>query len=131
MTKQRTQTFFDGNANVVKHVRMEDPFCNNLRKLFKINSKTHGINFSRDSVYLCTEGPRFETNAEIKMMKIMGADVVGMTSVPEVVLAKELGICYASIGFIVNMGTGIENSMFKDHEIENVLNKHKKKLKLN
>ena len=41
------------------------------------------------------------------MMNLLGADVVGMTSVPEVVLAKELGICYASVGFIVNMGTGL------------------------
>ena len=56
------------------------------------------------------------------------ADVVGMTSVPEVVLAKELGICYASVGFIVNMGTGLEDSPFLNNNIEELLLTNKEKI---
>ena len=109
-THQRTQTFFDGNSGLVKHVKMDDPYCKNLRKIIKDNASKLSINFRKYSVYICSEGPRFETKAEIKMMILMVPDIVGMTNVPEVFLAKELGICYASIGFIVNMGTGLENS---------------------
>ena len=111
-TNQRAQTFFDGNSNGVKHVKMDDPYCKNLRKFLKLNAKKHGIHLSKDSIYVFTEGPRFETKEEIKMMQSTGADVVGMTSLPEVVLAKELGICYASLGLVLNMATGIGNKTF-------------------
>ena len=107
LTHQRTQTFFDGNTGLVKHVKMNDPYCKNLMKITKDNTSKHSINFGKDSDYICSEGPRFETTAEIKMMNLMGSDIVGMTNVPELVLAKELGICYASISFIVNMRTGL------------------------
>ena len=126
MTHQRSQTFFEGNSSAVKHVKMDDPYCKNLRKILKGNARKHSINFGIDSVYICTEGPRFETKAEIKMMNLLGADVVGMTSVPEAVLAKELGICYASVGFIVNMGTGLES--FSDEGIQEIMLKKRDKI---
>lgn len=128
LTHQRSQTFFDGNSSEVKHVQMGDPYCKNLRKIMKDQANKYGINFVKDSVYACTEGPRFETKTEIKMMSFLGADVVGMTSVPEVVLAKELGICYASVGFIVNMGTGLEDSPFINDNIEEILVTNKDKI---
>tara|TARA_Y100001970_G_C14069968_1_gene768895 strand:- start:6 stop:785 length:780 start_codon:yes stop_codon:yes gene_type:complete len=125
-TKQRHQTFFDGDANGVKHVKMADPYCKYLRNIIKLQAKKNYLELGKDCIYICTEGPRFETKAEIKMMQLMGADVVGMTSVPEVILAKELGICYASIGLVVNMATGIGNSLYEEHEFEKVLTKNKK-----
>jgi len=128
MTHQRSQTFFEGDSSAVKHVKMDDPYCKNLRKILKRNAKKNSINFGIESVYICSEGPRFETKAEIKMMNFLGADVVGMTSVPEVVLAKELGICYASVGFIVNMGTGIGDSSFLDGGIEKIMSKKREKI---
>ena len=128
MTQQRSKTFFDDNYSGVKHVKMDDPYCKHLRKIMKDHALKHRINFAIDSVYLCTEGPRFETKSEIKMMNLLGADVVGMTSVPEVVLAKELGICYASVGFIVNMGTGIGNNSITDEKINEIISKKKDKI---
>lgn len=59
------------------------------------------------------------------MMRQWGADVVGMTSVPEVVLAKELGMCYASVGFVVNMATGLESGPIQLAEIEEMLSRNK------
>ena len=69
--------------------------------------------------------PLVSTEAEIKMMRLLGADVVGMTSVPEVVLAKELGMCYASVGIVVNMATGMESGPIQLEEIDEMLS-HKK-----
>ena len=125
MTKQRHLTFFDGSADGVKHVNMDDPYCRNLRKLFRMKANKNNVNFKGDAVYVCTDGPRFETEAEIKMMRLLGADVVGMTSVPEVVLAKELGMCYASVGIVVNMATGMESGPIQLEEIDEMLS-HKK-----
>ncbi len=59
-------------------------------------------------IYACTEGPRLETAAEIQAFKRMGADVVGMTLVPEVLLAREAGIAYGSLAYVTNYATGLE-----------------------
>jgi len=90
----------------------------------------HDVQFKGNAVYICTEGPRFETEAEIKMMREWGADVVGMTSVPEVVLAKELGLCYASVGFVVNMATGMESGPIQLESIGEMLARNKEKVNL-
>ncbi len=128
MTKQRPLTFFEGGTDKVKHVNMDDPYCVNLRKHLREAAKLHKIQFKGNAVYLCTEGPRFETEAEIKMMQKWGADVVGMTSVPEVVLAKELGMCYASVGFVVNMATGMESGPIQLESIGEMLARNKEKV---
>jgi 5'-methylthioadenosine phosphorylase len=83
-----------------------------------------------NAVYIYTEGQRFETEAEIKMMREWGADVVGMTSFPEVVLAKELGLCYASVGFLVNMATGMESCPIQLESIGEMLARNKEKVNL-
>jgi len=125
MTKQRPLTFFEGDSEGAKHVNMDDPYCRNLRQQLTETAIQHKVHFTGDAVYICTEGPRFETEAEIKMMRQWGADVVGMTSVPEVVLAKELGMCYASVGFVVNMATGLESGPIQFAEIEEMLSRNK------
>ncbi len=130
MTKQRPLTFFEGGSEGAKHVNMDDPYCANLRKHLLEAAKRHDVQFKGNAVYICTEGPRFETEAEIKMMREWGADVVGMTSVPEVVLAKELGLCYASVGFVVNMATGMESGPIQLESIGEMLARNKEKVNL-
>ena len=125
MTRQRPLTYFEGGSDGAKHVNMDDPYCRNLRRLLTNTAIQHKVHFIGDAVYICTEGPRFETEAEIKMMRQWGADVVGMTSVPEVVLAKELGMCYASVGFVVNMATGMESGPIQLTEMEVMLSRNK------
>ena len=106
-TKGRIQTFYEGAAGVA-HVSMAEPYCPMLRARLKEQAARMNLELRPEAVYVCTEGPRFETAAEIRFYRTAGGEVVGMTSVPEVVLAKELGICYASVGIVTNMATGME-----------------------
>lgn len=126
-TKSRPVTFFEGGDEPVKHVDMSDPYCKNMREQFYTISKDVGLDIKGDAVYVCTEGPRFETGAEIKMYKNNGGDVVGMTNVPEVVLAKELAMCYCTVGIITNWCTGIKGEIAL-HDIQGAMNKNKEKI---
>ena len=67
--------------------------------------------------YVCTEGPRFETPAEIKMFHMLGGDTVGMTNVPEVNLANEAEMAYATISMITNYAAGISESALTHSEV--------------
>jgi 5'-methylthioadenosine phosphorylase len=106
-TKSRSQTFYEGGQKGVLHVDMTDPYCSAVRQVILDASERLGFPVKDGACYVCTEGPRFETPAEIRMFQRLGADLVGMTSVPEVVLARELGMCYASIGMVTNEAAGI------------------------
>ncbi|MCY0881312.1 MAG: S-methyl-5'-thioadenosine phosphorylase, partial [Firmicutes bacterium] len=69
------------------------------------------------AVYVATEGPRFETPAEIRAYRKLGGDVVGMTGVPEVVLARELNLCYAVLGFVTNWAAGMAPKALDETEL--------------
>ena len=73
MTKQRPLTFFEGGLEGAKHVNMDDPYCANLRKHLLETAKRHDVQFKGNAIYICTEGPRFETESEIKMMREWGS----------------------------------------------------------
>jgi len=106
-TKNRPQTYYEGGEQGVLHVDMTEPYCSTVRQSIMGASEHLGFAVKNGACYVCTEGPRFETPAEIRMFQRLGADLVGMTSVPEVVLARELGMCYASIGMVTNEAAGI------------------------
>jgi len=106
-TKSRPQTFYEGGKQGVLHVDMTEPYCSAVRRVIMDASEQLGFALKNGACYVCTEGPRFETPAEIRMFQRLGADLVGMTSVPEVVLARELGMCYASIAMVTNEAAGI------------------------
>lgn len=126
-TKSRPITFFEGGDEPVKHTDMRNPYCKNLRNKFYEFAKYESINIKGDAVYICTEGPRFETDHEVRMYKSLGGDVIGMTNVPEVVLAKEIGMCYATIGIITNWCTGIGGDITL-HYIQGTLSENKEKI---
>jgi 5'-methylthioadenosine phosphorylase len=107
-TRSRPSTFY-GEGEVV-HTDMTEPFCESLRKCV-LSAKPAGMKIHEKGTYVCAEGPRFETAAEIRAYSAMGGDVVGMTLVPEVVLARELGICYAGIAVITNYAAGISKKV--------------------
>jgi 5'-methylthioadenosine phosphorylase len=75
-------------------------------------------------VYVCTEGPRFETSSEIGMFSILGGDVVGMTNVPEVVLARELEMCYASVAMVTNYAAGISSTKLTHAEVMEIMSQN-------
>lgn len=106
-TKVRRQTFYEGGPAGVVHCDMTVPYCPNLRALISQVGETRQIATFNGGTYVCTEGPRFETAAEIKMFKSLGGDLIGMTSVPEVNLSRELGLCYANLSVVTNFAAGI------------------------
>ncbi|KRQ88115.1 S-methyl-5'-thioinosine phosphorylase [Caloramator mitchellensis] len=121
-TKQRPLTFFEGDSGVV-HVDMTNPYCIDTREhILKVCQDLNIIHFDKGT-YVCTEGPRFETPAEIKMYKMLGADVVGMTNVPEVILAREANLCYATVAMVTNYAAGISESALTHKEVtDNMVN---------
>jgi 5'-methylthioadenosine phosphorylase len=116
LTKNRVQTFFEGEEGVV-HIDMTDPYCNRLRRQLVEVAARNGIPVHDGGVYVCTEGPRFETRAEIRAYASWGGDVVGMTSVPEVVLAKEARLCYATVAIVTNYCSGISPHALTHQEV--------------
>jgi 5'-methylthioadenosine phosphorylase len=93
-TKHRILTFFEDK---VIHTPMADPFCVQLRKLMSESAKELNLSHHDKGTMITIEGPRFSTRAESHMFRGFGADVINMSTVPEVILARELGICYQSI----------------------------------
>jgi 5'-methylthioadenosine phosphorylase len=99
-TKGRSNTFYDGA--VVGHFSLADPFCPELRKLSVETAKELNIPFHGSATYVCVEGPRFSTRAESRLFRAWGAEIIGMTLVPEVSLARELGICYTTLATVTD-----------------------------
>ena len=93
-TKQRNLTFFEDKA---VHTAMAEPFCPQLREILITAAKNLNLAHHETGTMLTIEGPRFSTRAESRYFKSLGADVINMSTVPEVILARELGICYASV----------------------------------
>lgn len=93
-TKHRPLTFFEDK---VIHTPMSEPFCANLRDRLVATAKSLKLNYHPKATMITIEGPRFSTRAESHMFRSWGADVINMSTVPEVILARELGICYQSI----------------------------------
>ncbi len=121
-TKTRPLTFFEGGELGVLHVDVSEPYCPDLRKTIKMGAKGLGLNLKEGGVYVCTEGPRFETPAEIEMYRILGGHLVGMTGVPEVVLARELGLCYATMALVTNEAAGISQEPLTHAEVIATMN---------
>ncbi len=119
-TTGRASTFFDAPGNL-KHVEMGDPYDPQLRAAIVDAASSVRVPIKVGGTYCSTNGPRFETKAEIAMMRRLGGDLVGMTGCPEVVLANELGIPYASIGVISNLAAGLSAEEFTLEEIMQVL----------
>ena len=119
-TVLREKTFFN---DTVIHTDMTKPYCSYLRNL--IISTGDVI---PNGTYVCTEGPRFETPAEIKMFQKLGGDVVGMTGLPEIILAREKNICYSSICIVSNYGAGISPNKISMEEVLEIMDKKNKEL---
>ncbi len=108
-TKLRHTTFYDGPP--VTHVDLSHPYCPQIRRLLIETADKMEFNVQNKAVLICTEGPRYETPAEIRMFRLLGCDVVGMTGIPEAVLARELEICYSSICYVSNMAAGMQERL--------------------
>lgn len=128
-TKGRPSTFYDGGEAGVVHVDYTEPYCPELRRLLLRAAKEASICLFPRATYVCTEGPRYETPAEIRMFQRLGGDLVGMTNVPEVVLAREAEICYAAIALVTNWAAGISPTPLTHREVVEAMAANTEKLR--
>lgn len=120
-TKNRLGTFYDGGDMGVVHRDMSSPYCRESRQRLWEAAQPLQVPLTMGGVYVCTEGPRFETPAEIRAFRALGGDLVGMTGVPEVALARELDMCYVSIGLVTNYAAGMSEAPLSHHEVVEVM----------
>ena len=125
----RKHTFFDGIKNPVKHIDFTFPFDNNLRNNFLEVSKLLNLNYHMNAVYASVQGPRLESIAEINRYENDGANIVGMTGMPETSLAKEIGLNYALICPVANHASG--RGLNKDGVTHEEISMNSKKMALN
>jgi 5'-methylthioinosine phosphorylase len=110
-THTRPLSFFD-EADAWVRVDLTEPFCGEMRRaLIDAAGPIFGDHLARHGIFLCAEGPRFETPAEIRMFRQWGADIIGTPLVPEVILAREAEMCFASIAPIINFASGLAPSV--------------------
>ncbi len=147
-TKVRPNTFYEGEYTIydetddkddlvmeylrnnrVVHIDMTEPFCEEMRNTLIKSCSKLGYRFYSRGCYVATEGPRLETSAEIKAFSLLGADVVGMTLVPEIVLARELNIHFASINVITNLAAGIKGDRLTSDEVIEMMSQKQEELK--
>ncbi len=147
-TKSRPSTFYEGvyskvdeedtNHDLVSeylrdkrvvHIDVTEPFCPTLQESMKTSLEKLGFNYLSNATYAATEGPRLETAAEIKSLSLLGADIVGMTLVPEIVLARELAMHFVSLSVITNLAAGISRDRLTSDEVIEMMHQRNKDIK--
>lgn len=108
-TTKREQSFY--TRNKVCHISVAEPMCPEMRQTLIAIAKDIDIRAHPAGTYVCIEGPRFSTKAESKLFRSWDADVIGMTLVPECVLAREAELCYSSISTVTDY------DVWKDHVV--------------
>jgi 5'-methylthioadenosine phosphorylase len=121
MTRQRKTTFYDGPK--VAHVSMADPFCSEMRGAACGIIKKLRMRFHDKGTYVCVEGPRFSTRAESNVWRLMKADIIGMTLVPEVVLAREKEMCYLTIATVTDYDCWRASEAVSAEEVKRAMQK--------
>ncbi|MCG6887761.1 MAG: S-methyl-5'-thioinosine phosphorylase [Proteobacteria bacterium] len=121
-TWSRTNTFFEDSLSTVVHVDFTEPYCEVVRQHLIKGARKADLALIDQATYGATQGPRLETAAEVDRLERDGCDIVGMTGMPEAVLARELDLCYASVSLVVNRAAGRGTGAITMEEIEQNLN---------
>lgn len=104
-TRHRPPTLYRDDG--FSFVDMTNPYCARLRAHINDAAQQTGVSVHDGGCYVGLDGPRFETAAEVRMFRILGGDVVGHTGATEAIMAREAGLCYASIGIVTNIAAGL------------------------
>jgi 5'-deoxy-5'-methylthioadenosine phosphorylase len=122
-THGRAASYFSNGDKPVTHLDFTFPYCQAMRAALLQAAAQAGISLRDGGVYGAVQGPRLETAAEINRMERDGNDMVGMTGMPEAYLARELELCYATVGAVVNYaaGRGLSADGIHMEEIQSVL----------
>jgi 5'-methylthioadenosine phosphorylase len=121
LTHGRKNTFFD-EAGKVRHIDVSEPFSSQLRSHLQKALVDENVLFHPSAVYICTNGPRYETPAEIKAYSTMGATIVGMTIATEAILSAELEIPFCALAVITNHAAGVAKKKLKHEEVISIFN---------
>lgn len=125
LTRGRAGTFYDEE---VVHIDLSAPYCPEVRGAL-LEAVKAVLGRAPEGVYGCTDGPRFETPAEIRMLRTLGCDVVGMTGCPETALARELELCYASVCTVTNYAAGLGEEKLTATEVLEVVRRNEENLR--
>lgn len=130
-TYNRQQTFYDGPR--VVHISSADPYCSDLREHSIAVARELGIEVHQRGTVVVIQGPRFSTRAESQWFSRQGWEVINMTQYPEVVLARELAMCYVNIALITDYDAGLEGehgiAPVSVVEVVNVLNDNNERVR--
>jgi 5'-methylthioadenosine phosphorylase len=121
MTKDRDSTFYDGGGDEVVHIDFTEPYCPELRESIFGAGRKSGVELKKSGTYVCVNGPRLETKAEIEFFSGIGGDVVGMTAMPEASLAREAELCFAGVTVVTNYAAGIKEKRLTTTEVIEVM----------
>lgn len=113
----RQHTFFTGQHALDKHVDFTWPYDRELGTVLLQCAHMLDLPVEQGAVYACTQGPRFETAAEIRRLKQDGCDIVGMTGMPEAGLARELGLRYSCLALVVNKAAGLGTDVIAHEDV--------------
>ncbi|MEX0900179.1 MAG: S-methyl-5'-thioinosine phosphorylase [Gammaproteobacteria bacterium] len=105
-TTGRACTFFEQDLEMVTHIDFTEPYDAELRSALLAGATAAGVGMIEGGVYAAVQGPRLETAAEVNRLEGDGADMVGMTGMPEAALARELGVAYATLAVVSNRAAG-------------------------
>ncbi len=118
-TTDRASSFYPMDGKLA-HVDVTDPYCATLHKYLSEGACDMGLDLHRGATYACFSGPRFETKAEIEMVRRLGGHLVGQTNYPECILARELAMCYATVGVVSNLAAGMKSELTTTEVMENL-----------
>lgn len=123
----RQSTFFEDNK--VAHIDFTEPYCARMRKLIMSAAEKVRVAVKNSGTYICVNGPRLETAQEIRHFSMIGADVVGMTGMPEAVLAREAEICLCGVAVVTNYAAGISKEKLTVTEVVETMKQANDRLK--
>jgi 5'-methylthioadenosine phosphorylase len=120
-TNGRIDTFYDGP--IVTHVSSAEPYCPQLRALAAAATRQNAIPIHETGTSVVIQGPRFSSKAESRWFTQMGWDIVTMTQYPEVILARELAMCYVTLSLVTDYDAGVvvETAAVQVHDVLAVL----------
>jgi len=116
LTSGRDATYYHGEEGVV-HIDFTEPYCPVLRESLLDAGRKSGISLLNSGTYICVNGPRLETRSEIRAFALLGADIVGMTAMPEASLAREAELCYAGVNVVSNFAAGMSGKKLTVREV--------------
>lgn len=119
LSSGRKDTFYPLDGKLV-HVDVTDPYCSTIHDGLVQAASRLEIKLYRGATYACWNGPRFETRAEIEMTRRLGGQLVGQTNYPECVLAREMAICYATLGVVSNLAAGMQERVTVAEVMDNL-----------